>query len=76
MSFISSKNVQSRIKAKFRIFLKNKKSLDNAKLFKYIFQETELFLSAIHVFLISVHEFINTACGVNKFHFPSIKWVR
>ncbi len=43
--------------------------------FKYIVYETELFLSAVHVFLVSVHELINASCSINKLHFSSIKWM-
>src|SRR5665648_211663 len=53
----------------------NKKSSDNAKLFRYLI-EPELFISDFLSLFKSVIEFINASCSVNKFHFSSIERMR
>jgi len=51
------------------------KKASQMRSFSVSFFKTGLFFPAFHVFRISVHEFVNTPCGVNQFHFPSIKWM-
>ena len=54
------------------IGLRPKKKPRVGEAFKYLIK-TGLFLSVFHVFGISGIEFIDTTCGINKFHFPSIE---
>ena len=35
-----------------------------------------LFLTAFEMFLITIHELVNTTCCVNELHLTCVEWVR